>query len=283
MPIFPTRLLVVLVLPLLFAACKRNGPDLPPHTSPQDTATTPPSSGVPSYTVEVVRAYRHDTSAFTQGLLFHNGALYESTGLNGKSSLRRVALESGVVEKKIDLPGSVFAEGLTLVGNHLYQVTWRNSEGYVYDVNTFAKQRSFSYYGEGWGLATDGHQIYMSDGSNYLRVLDPDSLKLIRKIGVYSGSKPITRLNELEMVEGELYANIWQEDMIARIDPSTGNLLGVIDLRGLLKPEERTAGTDVLNGIAYDPATKRLWVTGKNWPTLFEVRVKPTQQTIAVR
>lgn len=286
MLISPRLPLAALLLAAVFAACGRNEPPNPPTAQPP-VANNPPAETqapeVPRYTVEVVHAYHHDTSAFTQGLLFHKGVLYESTGLEGRSSLRRVSLESGAVEKKVDLPVSIFAEGLTLLGDHLYQITWRNGEGYVYDLNTFARQRSFKYYGEGWGLATDGHQIYMSDGSNYIRVLDPDSLSVVRKIGVYSGSRPVVRLNELEMVEGELYANIWQEDVIARIDPATGKLLGVIDLRGLLKPEERTATTDVLNGIAYDPATKRLWVTGKNWPTLFEVRVKPESAPLAGR
>lgn len=285
MPTFPIRFALSLALALVLVSCGKDDPHPQPPPQKPDTIATPPvQPDVPHYKVEVVHAYRHDTSAFTQGLLFHEGVLYESTGLEGHSTLRRVALESGAVEKKTEMSPTVFAEGLTLVGDKLYQITWRNGQGYVYDLNTFALQKTFNYSGEGWGLATDGKLIYMSDGTNTIRVLDPnDSLKVIRKFAVYNGVRPVMRLNELEMVEGELYANIWQEDIIVRIDPATGKVIGIIDLRDLMKPEERTATMDVLNGIAYDPATKRLWLTGKNWPTLFEVQVKPVGAPVASR
>lgn len=238
-------------------------------------AQTPAAAPVPTYGYEVVATFPHDPAAFTQGLIYLRGILIESTGLNGRSSLRKVDLESGRVRQQIDLSGEYFAEGMTELGGRLYQLTWQNHVGFVYDLQTFEKQGEFNYTGEGWGLTTDGTSLILSDGSNEIRFLDPATFKVTRTIRVLDHSgQPLARLNELEFVRGEIYANIWQTPYVARIDPATGRLTGVIDFTGLLPPEDRTPTTDVLNGLAYDAVHDRLFVTGKNWPKLFEVRLK---------
>lgn len=242
-----------------------------PSSPPPDTST----SAVPAYTYEVVRTYPHDRGAFTQGLAFLDGMLYESTGLNGRSSLRQVDLDSGKVLKQIDVPSQYFAEGLAILGDKAYQLTWQNHVGFVYDRNTFAKEGEFSYTGEGWGLATDGHSLILSDGTDQIRFLDPTNFTVTRTIPVRFEGHPVFYLNELEYINGEIFANIWQSDDVVRIDPATGRVTGVIDFTSLLPAEDREPTTDVLNGIAYDPAGKRLFVTGKLWPKIFEVRLKP--------
>ncbi|MGE0126934.1 MAG: glutaminyl-peptide cyclotransferase [Blastocatellales bacterium] len=229
---------------------------------------------VPTYTYEVVNAYPHDPNAFTQGLVFHQGALYESTGLNGASSLRQVELETGKVMKKIDVPAVFFAEGLALFNNRLYQLTWQSQQGFIYDLDSFNMIRGFSYAGEGWGLTHDSRSLIMSDGTNHIRFLNPDTLEVLRVIAVQDNGREITQLNELEYIKGEIYANIWQTDRIARVDPQSGRVTAWINLSGLLSPEDRSRSVDVLNGIAYDPASDRLFVTGKLWPKLFEIRLK---------
>jgi len=232
-------------------------------------------AAIPVYGYFVKNTYPHDPQAFTQGLFFRNGFLYETTGLNGKSSLRKVELTSGKVLQKKDLPAEVFGEGATAVGQEIIGLTWTSQVGFVFDLASFSMKQRFRYEGEGWGLASDAHYLYMSDGSPNIRILDPKTLKEVRRVQVTANGKPIPQLNELEMVEGELYSNIWGTDVIARIDPATGNVLGWIDLTGLLPPDQR--GTDavdaVLNGVAYDSKRHRLFVTGKLWPKLFEIEL----------
>jgi glutaminyl-peptide cyclotransferase len=233
------------------------------------------SRRTPEYSFKIINSFPHDSEAFTQGLEYRGGFLYESTGLKGQSSLRKVRLETGEVLQRIDLPSEYFGEGITLFKNEIVQVTWQSHIGFVYDLTDFHQLRQFSYPGEGWGLANDGREIFMSDGTSEIRVLDPTNLTEKRRFTVRDGTKQIRDLNELEYVEGELYANIWQTDRIARISPQTGEVLGWIDLAGLLSPVYRLADGAVLNGIAYDAGRKRLFVTGKLWPNLFEIRLVP--------
>jgi glutaminyl-peptide cyclotransferase len=221
----------------------------------------------------VVRTYPHDRDAFTQGLQYLDGFLYEGTGLNGRSSIRKVRLETGEVVQRRDIAPQYFGEGIVVVGSELFQLTWQSGIGFVYDRTTFSPKRTFRYTGEGWGLTYDGSNIVMSDGTDVLRLLDPNTLAERSRLRVTAGGKPLPQLNELEFVEGEILANVWMSDFVARIDPKSGRVRGWIDLRGLLSPRERAA-TDVLNGIAYDAAGKRLFVTGKLWPRVFEIAVK---------
>jgi glutamine cyclotransferase len=236
-------------------------------------------AAIPVYGYVVKKTYPHDPQAFTQGLLFKDGFLYESTGLNGRSSVRKVQLETGKVLMSKDIASEYFGEGLTEVGNELVNITWTSQQGFVYDIANFKLKKTFTYPGEGWGLASDGKQIYMSDGSAAIRVLDPKTLIELRRIQVTADGKPITQLNELEWVEGELYANIWQTDVIARIDPASGRVVGWIDLGGLLQfGGKDVKAVDVLNGIAYDSKRHRLFVTGKLWPKLFEIELIQRRQ-----
>jgi len=228
---------------------------------------------VPTYGFEVVHTYPHDRSAYTQGLEFRGGFLYEGTGLNGRSTLRKVDLQTGKVLEAISIPGQFFGEGITVLNGRITQLTWRSRVGYVYDQKTFRFLRNFSYEGEGWGLANDGQVIYMSDGTSQIRCLDPQTLGEIRRFTVHDSNENIQALNELEWVRGELFANIYQTDRIVRISPKDGQVLGWIDLSGLLPVEDRV-GVDVLNGIAYDSMGDRLFVTGKLWPKLFEIRLR---------
>ena len=229
------------------------------------------AQAVDSY--RVVKAYPHDSQAFTQGLIYLDGHLYESTGLNGRSTLREVDLESGRVLKEISLPQQYFAEGLTNWGSTLIQLTWKKNVAFVYDRATFRLLKTFHYPWEGWGLTQDGKHLIMSDGSETIHFLDPDTFKQERKIRVTDRGKPVQNLNELEYIHGEIYANVWMSNRIARISPSTGKLLGWIDLSGILPSVEVTGEGAVLNGIAYDAAHNRLFVTGKDWPRLFEIQV----------
>ncbi len=230
----------------------------------------------PEYGYQVVHAYPHDPNAFTQGLEYRAGFLYEGTGLKGRSSLRKVQLETGKVLQKIDLDPEYFGEGITVLNQKITELTWQSETGFVYDQSSFRKERTFSYPGEGWGLANDGQNIYMSDGSPQIRVWDPVTLKEKRRILVVDRGQPVLNLNELEWVRGELYANIWQKDVIARISPADGRVLGWIDLTGILSAEDRSRQqVDVLNGIAYDVLGNRLFVTGKLWPKLFEIKLVP--------
>lgn len=227
----------------------------------------------PVYGYEIVNTYPHDPEAFCQGLIFEDGVLYESTGRYGRSSLRRVDLESGKVLKKYSLNEKLFGEGIAISGDQIIQLTWRSGVGIVYEKASLEPQSVFRYRGEGWGITTDGQRLLMSDGSATLRGLDPKTFRVLDTLTVRSAGVPVRWLNELEFVEGEIYANVYGSDRIARISPKTGEVLGWIDLAGLLKRRERPSSEAVLNGIAYDPEAKRLFVTGKLWPKLFEIRV----------
>jgi len=240
-------------------------------------ATQPRKRGPapPVYGYEVVHVYPHDARAFSQGLAFADGFLYEGTGQYGQSSLRQVDLESGKVLKYVPLPREIFGEGIAISGSQIIQLTWQNRVGLIYDKESLKPQSTFRYKGEGWGLTTDGRRLVVSDGSATLRFLDPKTFRVVDTVTVRSRGAPVNQLNELEYVEGEIYANVWGSDRIARISPKTGEVLGWIDLAGLLKPAERVNVDAVLNGIAYDPQARRLFVTGKLWPKLFEIRVVP--------
>ena len=229
----------------------------------------------PEYTFKVIRDYPHDPDAFTQGLVYRNGFFYEGTGLNGRSQLRKVRMETGEVVQHVDLPAEYFGEGIAIIRNKVIQLTWQSHIGFVYSLSDFKRLRQFSYPGEGWGLASRGNEIFMSDGTADIRVLDAETYKEKRRFTVRDGAAPVDQLNELEFVEGELFANIWQTDRIARISPQTGKVVGWIDLTGLLSPVYRRKSEAVLNGIAYDSAHKRLFVTGKLWPKIFEIQLLP--------
>jgi glutamine cyclotransferase len=228
---------------------------------------------VPTFGFEVVQRWPHDPQAFTQGLVYRDGRLYESTGQQGESSLRQVELETGAVVRRHDLAYQYFGEGLALLKGRLFQLTWRSQVGFIYDAATFQPVGEFHYTGEGWGLTEDGTSLILSDGTSTLRFLDPVTFEVRRSVKVTDAGKEVWRLNELEYVKGEVFANVWMSDRIARIDPATGRVTGWIDLTGLLPPEERSGREDVLNGIAYDAATDRLLVTGKHWPRLFQIRL----------
>lgn len=230
--------------------------------------------GTPTFTYRVVRSHPHDRSAYTQGLVFHDGVLYESTGLNGQSSIRKVRLETGEVLQIRPLDRKYFGEGIAIVGKELIQLTWQTEIGFIYDLATFDPRRTFPYTGEGWGLTFDGKRLIMSDGSATLRFLDASTLKETGRLTVRDRGMPVDDLNELEIVKGEILANVYQTDRIVRISPKTGQVTGWIDLRGLLSPRD-AAGAEVLNGIAYDAAKDRLFVTGKLWPRLFEIQTVP--------
>jgi glutaminyl-peptide cyclotransferase len=225
------------------------------------------------YSFKVVRTFPHDPAAFTQGLAYRNGFLYEGTGLNGRSSLRKVHLKTGQVVQRIDLAPEFFGEGITLLKNEVVQLTWQSHTGFVYSLSDFSLLRRFSYPGEGWGLTTNGRDFFMSDGTSEIRVLDGGAFMEKRRFIVRDGDTPINQLNELEFVDGEIFANVWQTDRIARISPQTGKVLGWIELTGLLSPIYRLESGAVLNGIAYDSNRKRLFVTGKLWPSVFEIQL----------
>jgi glutaminyl-peptide cyclotransferase len=225
-------------------------------------------------TYQIVHIYPHDPKAFTQGLIYVDGHLYESTGLNGQSSLRMVDVTTGRVLQQYDVPAPYFAEGLTDWGSTLIQLTWKAHKAFVYDRFSFTLLRTLSYDGEGWGLTHDSSHIILSDGSSYLRVLDPKTFREIKRVHVTEPSgEAVEDLNELEFVHGEIYANVWMSDKIARISPKTGKVLGWIDLGNIINKGELGDQDAVLNGIAYDTAKDRLFVTGKLWPKLFEIKV----------
>jgi glutaminyl-peptide cyclotransferase len=232
----------------------------------------------PEYTYQVVHTYPHDPNAFTQGLEYRAGYLYEGTGLKGRSTVRKVQLETGKVLQSIDIDPQYFGEGITVLNQKITELTWQSEIGFVYDQSAFHRLRTFNYPGEGWGLANDGQLIYMSDGSPQIRVWDPLTLKEKRRITVHDGAQTIANVNELEWVRGEIYANIWQKDVIARISPADGRVLGWIDMAGILPAADRSGQEDVLNGIAYDVLGDRLFVTGKQWPKLFEIKVVPAHR-----
>jgi glutaminyl-peptide cyclotransferase len=239
-------------------------------------AVTQVPAGLPMFGYQVVGSYPHDPQAFTQGLQYVDGVFYEGTGLHGRSSIRKVKIETGEVLQKRDLSAEHFGEGITVWRDELVELTWQSHVAFVYDKATFAPKKRYSYPGEGWGLTFDGANLIMSDGSDELRVLDPATFVERRRIKVTVGGEPLRQLNELEAVKGEIFANIWMTDYVARIAPATGRVTGYIDLRGLLSAAERArvdADGGVLNGIAYDAEHDRLFVTGKLWPKVFEIKL----------
>jgi len=226
------------------------------------------------YGYRIEKVFPHDNQAYTQGLFWHNGFLYESTGQEGRSTLRKVELETGNVIHKHNLGSRFFGEGTTVIGNQIYQLTWQSKVGFIYDLETFRELDRFYYNNEGWGLTTMEDLLVMSDGSNRLYIIEPASFSTKRTIEVYDNKSMVTYLNELEYINGEIWSNIYLTDLIARIDPATGKVLGYIDLAGIISDSERRVdGDDVLNGIAFDPENDRIFVTGKNWPKLFQIRL----------
>ncbi len=264
------RMPVVLLLLLSLASVQCNG-GASTNTAPKEP---PENAVVPQVGYQIVNVYPHDPNAFTQGLVFVNGKLVESTGQEGQSSLRNVEFETGKILKKVDVPEPYFAEGIALLNNKIYQLTWQHQLGFIYDAQTLQKVGEFNYNGEGWGLTSDGRSLILSDGSNRIRFLDPDSFQVTKTIAVLDGKTPVRNLNELEFVNGEIYANIWHEDRVAAINPQTGRVTAWIDLTGLLQPGDVEDPEAVLNGIAYDQSSSRLFVTGKLWPRLFEIKIK---------
>jgi glutaminyl-peptide cyclotransferase len=232
-------------------------------------------AAVPEYTAVVVTTFPHDPSAFTEGLLYDQGFLYESTGQSGHSSIRKVVLDTGEVVRQKDLDPKYFGEGIVNWKDQLLQLTWKNEIGFVYDLNTFDLHSTFNYSGEGWALTQDGSHLIMSDGTADLRFLNPDTLSEERRIHVTCDGRAIRNINELEWVKGEIYANIWLTSLIARIDPATGAVVGLIDLRDLASSTVKYTGDNVLNGIAYDATGDRLFVTGKLWPKLYQITLSP--------
>ena len=260
------RLFPVILLFLLSSGCQTGA--VANHSSDNIR-----KDGVAKYGYEIVNTWPHDRDAYTQGLVFHEGKLLESTGQEGRSSLRLVEPETGKVLKKINVPRPYFAEGITFFKGKIYQLTWQHQLGFIYD-ESFEKLGEFSYRGEGWGLTNDGSSLILSDGTNRIRFLDPDGFQVKRTISVLDGDTPVDRINELEYVHGEIYANIWHKDRVARIEPQTGRVVGWIDLTGLRALSDAKDNEAVLNGLAYDESKDRLYVTGKLWPKLFEIRVK---------
>ena len=228
----------------------------------------------PVYDYAVVAVRSHDATAFTQGLAYHDGYLVESTGLNGVSSLRKVSLASGRVRQRVNMSARYFAEGATVLRNRVYQLTWRDRKGFVYDLRTFRRLRTFGYSGEGWGLTNDGVNLIMSDGTDTLRFLDPATLGVRRTLAVRDGANPVSSLNELEVVKGRICANVYPSDRIACIDPKSGNVRYWIDLARLLPASQRPDKAAVANGIAYDAKQDRLFVTGKLWPRLYQISLR---------
>ncbi len=254
----------------IFVYSCSNSPESPALPGSVDSTT---SAVVPVYTYRVVNTYPHDRNAYTQGLAFENGDLYEGTGLRGHSTLRRVDLETGDIVQIHELSTQFFGEGVTVYENKVIQLTWQSNVGFVYDKSSFELLQKFNYSTEGWGITHDGKHFIMSDGTSALYFLDSETFEAIRRIEVYENDNPVASLNELEYVQGEIYANIWQTDRIARIAPQTGQVTGWIELGGLLTQEDYGEPVGVLNGIAYDAKNARLFVTGKLWPRLFEIEL----------
>ena len=276
-PLSMTRLWVKLLLGgLLFTALAATV-SCAPSPAGKDGQNKTTLQSVPTYTFAIINAYTHDKDAFTQGLAFENGTLYEGTGLYGKSSLRRVDLKSGKVLQVHALPYEYFGEGIAIFRDTIIQLTWRSKKGFVYDKNNFEILRDFTYVTEGWGITHDGKRLIMSDGTSTLYFLDADTFKTTGHIQVYDNEKLVGDLNELEFIDGQIYANVWRTENIAMIDPRSGRVTGWIDLSGILPPQADGKPVDVLNGIAYDTANNRLFVTGKLWPKLFEIKLATKQ------
>jgi glutamine cyclotransferase len=270
MPLPVRKPLQIALFLLLIAAISCNGAN---NNTSNVSSVPAPNPPVASYGYQIVNIYPHDSNAFTQGLILVDGKLLESTGQEGSSSLRSVELATGKILKKVDVPSPYFAEGITVLNGKVYQLTWQHEQGFVYDAQTLEKVGHFDYEGEGWGLTTDGQSLILSDGSSRIKYLDATSFRVTRTISVVDGTKAIDQLNELEFVQGEIYANVWHANRIAVIDPQSGRVKAWIDLTGLMPEGERLDAEAVLNGIAYDQANGKLYVTGKLWPRLFEIKV----------
>jgi glutaminyl-peptide cyclotransferase len=265
-----------LAIVMIAAAClagwiTTNGRNAQPSALSTATAGGNPQ-GVPILVAEVVESYPHDPHAFTQGLEYYDGYLYESTGRSGQSTLRRTVLETGAVLNQVNLPSEYFGEGLTIFRGKIYQLTWLSKIGFIYDVRTFRRIGEFHYESEGWGLTHDDASLILSDGSNKLQFIDPTSFKIVRTLEVYAGNVAVTNLNELEYIDGEIFANVWHSPRIARIDPRSGQVLAWIDLASVVARSKHEP-EDVLNGIAYDAKRRRLFVTGKNWAEILEIKI----------
>lgn len=260
-------LYILIAMVMLACACT----SLPAQVNPSPSAD--PSATAPVYTYKIINVFPHDRFAYTQGLAYDGGILYEGTGLNGKSSLRKVDLTSGKVLQIYQLPSQYWGEGITIYKGKIIQLTWKSHTGFIYDINNFELLQDFTYPTEGWGITALGDSLVMSDGTASLYFLDPDTLKTVKKIEVHDKQGPLGHINELENVNGKIFANIWGTDMIAIIDPASGNVSGWIDLTGLLATQSAANDAEVLNGIAFDGASVRLYVTGKLWPSLFEIEL----------
>jgi len=267
-------LVVVLAVISTYLFVSRSSSEPPSGGTGNGIASDSPRVEARQLSYEVVNSYLHDRTSFTQGLVWNDGGFYESTGQYGSSKLRRLEFPSGHVAREINLSPELFGEGLALIGNRLIQLTWKSHRGFVYDRDTFQLIREFSYDTEGWGLTYDGTNLILSDGSSDLFYIDPTSFKVLRKLSIKMNDRPIRELNELEFIEGEIWANVWQTDLILRIDPQTGSVKSYLDLKGILAPSDSRGDENVLNGIAYDPEHKRVFITGKLWPRIFEIRVK---------
>lgn len=278
-----TAVLLSLSLFLGAEGCSDGAPPAAPPVSNAGPAAAAPAAAAAAQPrqperlrVKVLSVRPHDPGAFTQGLLWHDGMLYESTGLEGLSSLRQVDPKTGEVKRRLDIPLPYFAEGLALVGDRLFQLTWHNGEAFVYRLADFQRIATHGYPGEGWGLCYDGRRLVMSDGSARLTFRDPETFAPVGDVWVTAAGIPVDRLNELECVDGAVYANLWTSDEIVRIDPATGEVTAIVDASSLMPPQERAAaGAEVLNGIAWDPTSKTFLLTGKRWPKLFEVQFVP--------
>lgn len=279
------RVLVLFAAIVFATACSGSAGNSTPSAS---TATPrPASTPLPVSSYEIVKVYPHDDKAFTQGLFFHDGFLYESTGQFGRSSLRKVEISTGKVLQKWDLPREDFGEGSTLIGDKIYMITWQQGLGRVFNLSDFKLLREFQYQGEGWGLTNDGTNLIMSQGTHVLKFIDPNTFVSNKTLPIMrEDGRPLMQINELEYVKGEIWANIWHSEdpkvlgkpnYIARIDPATGKLVGWIDLANISPEDQRRDSENTLNGIAYDAANDRIFVTGKNWKKLYEIKLKPAQ------
>lgn len=250
-----------------------------PSSTPSTSANAPPV-----YTYEIVNTFKHDPTSFTEGLFFQDGFLYESVGREGKSDLRKTDLKTGETKQRRKMDAKYFGEGTTALNGKIYQLTWQSGKCFVYDFNTFEPLSLLAYNGEGWGLTNDGTNLIMSDGSHQIKFIDPENFRVIRTISVFNDGKPQIHLNELEYIKGEIWANIWhsdepdilgKENYIVRLDPKDGKIIGWIDLKGISPDDVERNEENTLNGIAYDAITDRIFVTGKQWRKLFEIKVKP--------
>ena len=265
------KLLVFAVIVLFFHACNNNSSDNDDTPTATNTISPPPNIAY-----NIVGTYPHDTSSFTEGLIWQNNTLYEGTGLEGQSRLMKLDIKNGKPTQSISLDPSIFGEGITMLNNKIYQLTWQNHKVYVYDAKTLKKLKELSWEHDGWGLTNNGSDLIISTGDSNLYFVDPETFKIRRIIGVSDNNGPVGNLNELEYVDSVVYANIYLSDYIIKINPANGHILGKIDLSGLLAKAGKHAGNDegnVLNGIAYDSTKKSLYITGKKWPLIFEMKV----------